>query len=133
MVSRPMVLSLTTFLALVLLPGCNNALNPFCGNSRPAPLISSLVPSTMTFSEVQQGSTLTINGGQFGPSSQVVINGKTLFPTIVSSQQLKVMITTSLISGPGKVNVSVHTPEGNSGDVGCSSGGTSSALVLTVD
>jgi len=30
------------------------------------------------------------------------------------------------------VNVKVTTPSGNVGDVGCSSGGTTSALVLTV-
>jgi hypothetical protein len=28
--------------------------------------------------------------------------------------------------------VTVNTPSGNSGDIGCSSGGTSSALALTI-
>jgi hypothetical protein len=28
--------------------------------------------------------------------------------------------------------VKVNTPSGNSGDIGCSSGGTSSSLVLTI-
>jgi hypothetical protein len=31
------------------------------------------------------------------------------------------------------VNVSVHTPSGNSGDLNCTSGGDSSILVLTVN
>jgi hypothetical protein len=46
---------------------------------------------------------------------------------------LSVMITTSLISAPGSVKVTVHTPGGNSGDLGCSSGGDSSALLLTIN
>jgi hypothetical protein len=99
---------------------------------RPAPLIGSLSPSTMDFAQVQQGAVLIVNGSQFVSSSVVVVNGKTLSTTVTSSQQLKVAITTGLISGPGAVNVSVQTPGGNSGDLGCASGGNSSALVLTI-
>jgi hypothetical protein len=131
MPSRTAILSLTV-LALLFLPGCNNTLNPLCGSSRPAPLIGSLAPSTIGFDQVQQGAVLIVNGSQFVSSSEVVINGKTLSATVMSSQQLKVTITTGVISGPGKINVTVHTPSGNSGDLGCSSGGTSSALLLTV-
>jgi hypothetical protein len=76
---------------------------------------------------------LTVNGSQFVSSSEVVINGKSLSTTVVSSQQLKVMLTTGVITGPGSVNVSVDTPSGNSGNLGCTSGGDSSTLVLTVD
>ena len=49
--------------AIVILsfPGCN-ALNPFCGSARPAPLIGSLSPSAINFSQVQQGVALTVNG-----------------------------------------------------------------------
>ena len=117
---------------LVVLAGCSNALNPFCGSSRPAPLIGSLSPSTVTFTEVQQGVLLKINGSNFVPASELVINGKTLGGTLVSNQQLQIMLTSSVITGPGTVNVKVTTPSGNVGDVGCSSGGTTSALVLTV-
>jgi hypothetical protein len=133
MFSRTSVLSVAALLALVFHPGCNNALNPLCGSSRPAPLIGSLLPSTMSLSQVQQGTLLTVNGSQFVPSSEVVINGKTLGATVINSQKLSVMITTSLISTPGSVKVTVHTPGGNSGDLGCSSGGDSSALVLTIN
>jgi hypothetical protein len=126
-------LSVAALLALVFHPGCNNALNPLCGSSRPAPLIGSLLPSTMSLSQVQQGTLLTVNGSQFVPSSEVVINGKALGATVINSQKLSVMITTSLISTPGSVKVTVHTPGGNSGDLGCSSGGDSSALVLTIN
>jgi hypothetical protein len=131
MPSRTAVLSLAVLLALLFFPGCN-ATNPICGSSRPAPLIGSLSPSTMDFAQVQQGAVLIVNGSQFVPSSVVVVNGKTLSTTVTSSQQLKVAITTGLISGPGAVNVSVQTPGGNSGDLGCASGGNSSALVLTI-
>jgi hypothetical protein len=86
----------------------------------------------VTFTEVQQGVLLKINGSNFVPASELVINGKTLGGTLVSNQQLQIMLTSSVITGPGTVNVKVTTPSGNVGDVGCSSGGTTSALVLTV-
>jgi hypothetical protein len=126
-----------SFACLLLLAlsvvGCNNALNPLCGSARPAPLISSLQPSTVSFSQVQQGFTLTVNGSDFVSSSEVLINSTPLGATIVSSQQLKVKLTSDVISGPGKVKVEVQTPSGNTGDLGCNSGGTTSALTLTVD
>ncbi|MGC2197504.1 MAG: IPT/TIG domain-containing protein [Terriglobales bacterium] len=126
-------LSVAALLAFLFLPGCSNTLNPFCGSARPAPLIGALAPSTISFAQVQQGSMLVIKGSQFVSSSVVLINGKPLSASVVSSQQLKVMLTTSVISGPGSVKVAVQTPSGNSGDLGCTSGGTSSVLVLTVN
>ena len=131
MPSRTVVLSLAVLLALLFFPGCN-ATNPICGSSRPAPLIGSLSPSTMDFAQVQQDAVLIVNGSQFVSSSVVVVNGETLSTTVTSSKQLKVTITTGLISGPGAVNVFVQTPGGNSGDLGCASGGKSSVLVLTI-
>jgi IPT/TIG domain len=132
MLSRKCVLSLAV-VPLLLLAGCNNTLNPLCGSSRPAPLIGSLSPSTITFVQVQQGATLTVNGSNFVSSSEAMINSTPLAATVVSSTQLKVKLTTDVISGPGTVKVSVTTPSGNSGDLGCTSGGTSSVLTLTVD
>ena len=117
---------------LLVLAGCSNALNPFCGSARPAPLIGSLSPSTVTFADVQGGVLLKVNGNNFVSASEIVINGKALGPTVVSNQQLQIMLTTGVISGPGQYNVKVKTPSGNVGDVGCSSGGTSSGLSLTV-
>ena len=130
--SRTSVLSLAVLFALLLLPGCNNTLNPLCGSAKPAPLIGSLSPSTTSFAEVQQGTVLIVNGSHFVSSSEVVINGKTISTTVISDQQLRVTITTGLISGPGAVNVSVQTPSGNAGNLGCTSGGNSSVLVLTI-
>ena len=129
MLSRLWLLALVP---LTLLAGCNNTLNPLCGSARPAPLIASLSPSTVTFAEVQNGVLLSVNGSQFVPASQIVINGKPLAASATSDKQLQVMLTTSVVSGPGKVNVKVVTPSGGTSDVGCSSGGTSSVLTLTV-
>ena len=134
MPSRTCRLSLAALLALLFLPGCgNNILNPLCGGARPAPLIGSLTPSTMTFAEVQQGDTLIVNGSHFVAASQVVINNTPLSATVVNDRQLKLTLSSDVISGPGIVKVKVLTPSGNSGDVGCTSGGTSSVLVLTVN
>lgn len=122
---------LAVVLALLFLPGCN-ALNPLCGSSRPAPVIASLSPSTATFAQVQQGFLLTVNGSDFVSSSVVMINGKTLTTTVQSSSQLQVTVTTDAISAAGTANVTVNTPSGTSGDLGCTSGGTSKALTLTI-
>ena len=131
--SRTCGLSLAALIVLWFLAGCNNTLNPLCGSARPAPLIGSLSPSTMTFGQVQQGAVLLVNGSHFVSSSEVVINATPLSTTVASSQQLQVTLTTGVISSPGPVSVSVHTPSGNTGDLGCTSGGDSSVLVLTVD
>src|ERR1700739_1817795 len=124
MPSRTCSLSFAALLSLLFLPGCgNNTLNPLCGGARPAPLIASLSPSTMTLAEVQQGDTLIVNGSHFVAASQVVINTTPLSATVVSDQQLKVTLSSDVISGSGIVKVRVVTPS-DSGDVGCTSGGT---------
>jgi ABC-type phosphate transport system substrate-binding protein len=134
MPSRTCALSLAALLALLFLPGCgNNTLNPLCGSARPAPVIGSLSPSTMTFSEVQVGDTLIVNGSHFVSASQVLIDTTPLSATVVSDKQLKVKLSSDVISAPGAVKVSVLTPSGNSGDLGCTSGGTSSVLTLTIN
>jgi hypothetical protein len=127
-------LSCACLLALaVSILGCNNTLNPLCSSSRPAPLIGSLSPSSMTVAQLQQGETLTINGSNFVSSSEVMINSTPLGATVVSPQEMQVTLNTAVISGPGQVKVSVQTPSGNTGDLGCSSGGKSSVLTLTVN
>ena len=125
--------SLAGLSALLFLSGCNNTLNPLCGSARPAPLIGSLSPSSLTFAQVQQGATVVVNGSHFVSASEVLLNSTVVSPIIVSDTQLKIKITSSLVSGPGTESVKVNTPSGNSGDLGCSSGGVSSALVLTVN
>lgn len=118
-------------IAVLLLTGCQ-ALNVLCGSSRPAPSIGSLSSNTITFAQVQQGFLLNVNGSHFVASSVVVINGKIVSTQVTSNQQLQVKLTAALITGPGTAKVTVHTPSGNSGDLGCTSGGTSSAFQLTI-
>jgi hypothetical protein len=118
-------------LALIVFQSCN-ALNPLCGSARPAPIIGSLSATTITLAQVQTGFVLNVYGSQFVSSSVVVINGTTLTTVVTNSTELQVTITTALISAPGTASVTVNTPSGNSGDLGCTSGGTSGALVLTI-
>jgi hypothetical protein len=118
-------------LASIVFQGCNSV-NPLCGSARPAPIIGSLSATTITFAEVQEGFVLNVYGAQFVSSSVVVVNGTNLVTVVTSSTQLQATITAAVISAPGTANVTVNTPSGNSGDLGCSSGGTSSALVLTI-
>jgi len=120
-------------LALLVFQACN-ALNPACGSARPAPIIGSLSASTVMLSQVQQpqGFVLVVYGSQFVSSSVGVINGTALSTVVTSSTQLQVTLTTAVISAPGTASVTVNTPCGNSGALGCTSGGTSSALVLTI-
>jgi trimeric autotransporter adhesin len=117
---------------LLLLPGCN-ALNPLCGSARPVPILNSISPTTMVFSQLPPSFVLTATGSQFVSSSVVVLNGTTLATAVKSSSQLTVTITSSMIPAPGSFNVTVQTPAGNTGNLGCSSGGTSSVRVLTVN
>ncbi len=131
---RTYALSFACLLALALSTlGCNNTLNPLCGSARPAPLIGSLSPSILTFAQVQDGPILVVNGSHFVSASEVVINGTPLATTVVSDQQLQVKLSSDVISGSGTVKVMVQTPSGNSGNVGCTSGGNSSILDLVVN
>ena len=132
MLCRTRSLLLAGLLAPLLLSGCNNTLNPLCTSARPAPLIGSISPNTMTFAQVQQGVELVVNGSNFVSSTEVMINSTPLGASVLSSTQLKVKVSSDVISGPGQVKVMVQTPSGNTGDLGCTSGGKSSVLVLTV-
>lgn len=116
---------------VLLLPGCNS-LNPLCGSTRPAPVLNSISPASIAFSQVSSGFSLSVTGSHFVSSSVIVFNGATLTTTVVSSSQMTATITSSMISGPGNFSVQVQTPAGTSGDLGCSSGGNSSTLTLTV-
>jgi hypothetical protein len=118
-------------LTLLLLPGCN-ALNPLCGSARPAPVIAALSATAITLAQAQQGFILTVTGTKFVAASVVIINETTLSTTVVSSTQLQVTIPTDLVSAPGSADVTVKTPAGNSMYEGCSSGGTSGTLTLTI-
>ena len=117
--------------ALLFFTGCS-PLDVVCGSSRPKPVIVSLSPTPVTMADVQTGFVLTVNGSHFVAASVVIINGTTMNTTVVSSEKLKVTITSALITQAGSSTVSVHTTGGTSGDIGCSSGGDSASLILTV-
>jgi hypothetical protein len=119
-------------IALLLLPGCN-ALNPLCGSARPAPVLNSISPTTMIFSQLPPSFVLTATGSQFVASSVMVFNGVIVATAVNSSSQITATITAAMIPAAGSFNVAVQTPGGNTTDVGCSSGGTSSTRVLTVN
>ncbi|HZQ95976.1 MAG TPA: IPT/TIG domain-containing protein [Candidatus Sulfotelmatobacter sp.] len=134
---RTVALSFACLLMLVVLAfslvGCNNTLNPLCGSARPAPLIGSLAPATVPFTQVQNGTTLTITGSNFVSATEVLVGSTPLSAIILSPTKLTVKLTTGVISGPGQVKIALDTPAGNSADLGCTSGGKSSALMLTVN
>jgi hypothetical protein len=87
----------------------------------------------MIFAQLPPSFTLTATGSEFVSSSVLVFNGATLATTVVSSSQLTVTVTNAMIPAAGSFPVTVNTPAGNTGIVGCSSGGTSSAQDLTVN
>ena len=126
------VLLSSWLVVLLLLPGCN-ALNPLCGSARPVPSLASISPATMVFAQLPPSFVMTATGSHFVSSSVVLFNGAAPATTVVSSSELTVNITSSMIAAPGSFNVVVQTPAGNSGNLGCSSGGTSSSQVLTVN
>lgn len=86
----------------------------------------------MVFAQLPPSFTLTATGSNFVASSVVIFNGATLATTVVSSTELTVTITSDMIPAAGSFTVQVQTPAGNSGDLGCSSGGTSGGQTLTV-
>lgn len=117
--------------AMLILQACNS-LDPLCGSARPAPDIASLSPSSVTFAQVQQGLVMTVNGTHFVASSVVQINGTVQTTTVLSSTQLQVALSDAVITAAGTASVTVNTPGGNSSSIGCTSGGTSHALTLTI-
>jgi hypothetical protein len=118
--------------AALFLQGCN-ALNPFCGSARPAPGITSLSATSITLAQAQQGYVLTVTGTNIVSSSVIEINGNIEATQVVSSTEIQLTLNETMIPTVGAFNVAIHTPGGNSSDLACSSGGTSSAQTLTVD
>jgi IPT/TIG domain len=123
---------ISLLVVLLLLTGCN-ALNPLCGSARPAPVLNSISPTTIGFAQASAGFVLTATGSQFISSSIVVFNDTNVATTVTNNSQLTVSIPSSMVSAPGTFNVDVQTPSGNSGNLGCTSGGTSSVRILTVN
>jgi len=133
MASRTFLTSLIIVAGSILpLSGCN-ALNPVCQSSRPSPVLTSIDPTTISFSEVQKTFTLNIAGSRFVASSVAVIDTIQLATVVTSSTTITATVGPTDIKSPGTVQVWVFTPAGNTGNLGCSSGGNSSKASLTVN
>ena len=87
----------------------------------------------MVFSELPPSFILTATGSHFVSASVVVFNGVSLATAVISTSELAVTITSAMIPASGSFNVVVQTPGGTTGDLGCTSGGTSRGQVLTVN
>jgi hypothetical protein len=118
--------------SILLLSGCN-AINPACGSARPSPVLTSIDPTSVSFADVQKTFTLNVAGSRFVASSVAVIDTVQLATVVTSSTTMTATVGPTDIKAPGTVQVWVFTPAGNSGDLGCSSGGNSSKTSLTVN
>jgi hypothetical protein len=114
------------------LPGCS-AINPLCGSSRPVPVLTSISPTTVTEADVLGTFILNIKGSNFVSSSVVVINKAQIASDVTSATTIKASVGPATLKSAGIYNVWVNTPAGNSGDLGCDSGGSSSQTTLTVE
>ena len=87
------------------------------------PTVTSLSPSSVVAGA--EAFTLTVNGTNYQPGSLASVvkwNSTALTTTYVSSTQLTAAVPTSLLRGPGTVNVAIVT-----------AGGTSSSLPFTIN
>jgi hypothetical protein len=117
-------------LAMIVLQG-SNALNPFCG-CPPRPVHFLSVGHNHRLRASAAGIRAHREWQSHVSSSVVVINGTALRTQVLSNSQLQVTLTTAVITGPGTARVAIKTPSGTSGNLGCTSGGTSHALTLTI-
>src|SRR3974390_854674 len=110
MVHRVRKNTVVVLMAVVLvLPACNS-INPLCGSSRPAPVLSSISPTTVSYSDVQDTFSLSVAGSHFVASSVGVINSVQLATDVTSSTTLMATVGPADISAPGKFQVWVFTP-----------------------
>ena len=122
----------SVLIVLLVLPGCNS-LNPLCKSARPAPSLDSISPTSVDLAQLPSPFIITANGSHFVSSSEVIFNGAIFAATVVSSTEITVTIPSSAIPAPGGFSIEIRTPAGNTGDLGCSSGGTSTGQLLTVN
>ena len=119
-------------LAALALPGCSS-INPLCGSSRPTPVLTSIDPDSVTFAQVQDTFTLNLAGSHFVGASVVEVNNVEVATDVTSATTIKATVGPATLSAPGTFDVWVHTPAGNSSNLGCDSGGNSSKTPLTVE
>jgi IPT/TIG domain-containing protein len=95
-------------LAVISLLAITLAMLVSCGTCSPAPLISSITPSSVTAGGNQF--LLTVNGNGFRHDSMVEWNGSSRLTSFVSSHQLVAVITAADIAQPGTAVVFVFNP-----------------------
>ena len=130
MPSRISACGFVALLAIVMsLPGCN-ALNPLCGSARPAPVLTSISPTSVTLAQIQNTVTIVVAGSSFVSSSVAQVNNAEVATVVSSSTRIQASIGPANITAPGMYSISVKTPSGTSGNLGCDSGGTSTQATL---
>jgi len=118
-------------LAVLTLPGCS-AINPLCSSTRPVPALTSIAPTSVTEAQVKGTFILNLTGSHFVGASVVVINKVQVTTDVTSSTTIKATVGPADVGAAGAYGVWVNTPAGNSGNLGCSSGGSSGQATLTV-
>jgi hypothetical protein len=118
-------------LAILAIPGCNS-IDPLCGSARPVPALTSISPTSVTEAQVKETFTLNVTGSHFVAASVVVVNKIQVATDVTSSTTIKATVGPADLDGAGTYGVWVNTPAGNSGDLGCNSGGSSGQTTLTV-
>jgi len=93
-----------------------------CGSSNPVPSISLLSPASLPVGS--PSSTITITGTGFLPSTQALFNGVLHTPTIQSSAQLSILLSSTDLSVSGVFPVELTNP--------APGGGSSNVAVFTV-
>jgi hypothetical protein len=94
--------------------------------------MTAINPTTVSFAQVQKTFPLMVTGSHFVSASVIIVNGTQVATTVLSSTQLTGTVGTAAIPAAGTFKVYVSTPAGTSGDLGCSSGGNSGSVSLTV-
>jgi len=101
---------------LILLASCGGVIN------LPAPVVSSLSPSSVPENSVTF--TLTVTGSGFAPSSTITFNGSPRQTIFLGPSTLTTIVNPGDVSTPGTISVGVTTP--------APGGGTSQVVDLTV-
>lgn len=78
------------------------------------PPVGSLDPSS-EFAGRMTNLTVTVNGSGYVSNSQVLVNGTAASTTYVSAQQLRVVLTPSMLAQAGTLQISVQNPGGTPG------------------
>ena len=108
------------------LPGGGASTSVEFAVSNPAPVISSLKPSSVAAGTA--GFSIVVLGSNFVSSSVVNFNGVALSTAFIGSTSLVAQVPVADLPSPGTANITVTNPSN-----GVSGGGTSNAVILTIE